>query len=126
MGDYRVISSDSHIIEPEDLWEKRIDGEFKERRPRLLHEGDNDQWICDGLRFGAIGINQQAGVRFEDPEKLTVSGSMSTVPLGGLDPHEHVKDMDADGVLAGVLYPSQALTLYRVPASDVLSAALRA
>ena len=126
MSNYPIISSDSHIIEPEDLWEKHIDKEFRERGPRLLHEGENDQWICDGLRFGAIGINQQAGVRFEDPEKLTTGGSMETVPLGGVDPHAHVKDMDLDGVEAGVLYPSQALTLYRVPASDVLSASLRA
>ncbi len=126
MLNYRVISSDSHIIEPEDLWEKHIEKEFRERGPRLLHEGENDQWICDGLRFGAIGINQQAGVRFEDPDKLTVGGTMETAPQGGVDPHAHVKDMDLDGVEAGVLYPSQALTIYRVPASDVLSAALRA
>ena len=126
MSEYRIYSSDSHIVEPADLWEKRIDRQFKDRGPRLLHEGDADQWVCDGLRFGAIGINQQAGVRFEDPEKLTVAGSMSTVPMGGLDPHEHVKDMDLEGVAGGVLYPSQGLTLYRVPASDMLSATFRA
>ena len=126
MPEYRVISSDSHIIEPEDLWEKRIDRPFKDRGPRLLHEPETDQWVCDGLKFGAIGINQQAGLRFETPEKLTVEGSMDTVPLGGLDPHEHVKDMDLDGVAGGVLYPSQGLTLFRVPATDVLSAAFRA
>ena len=126
MSEYRVISSDSHIIEPEDLWEDRIDRRFKDRGPRLIHEGDTDQWVCDGLKFGAIGINQQAGLRFNKPEELTVGGSMETVPLGGLDPHEHVKDMDLDGVAAGVLYPSQGLTLFRVPATDVLSAAFRA
>ena len=126
MTEYKVISSDSHIIEPENLWEERIDRRFKDRAPRLLHEAEADQWVCDGLRFGAIGINQQAGLRFESPEKLTTSGSMETVPLGGLDPHEHVKDMDLDGVAAGLLYPSQGLTLFRVPATDVLSAAFRA
>ena len=126
MPEYRVISSDSHIVEPEDLWEDRIDRRFKDRAPRLLHEADADQWVCDGLRFGEIGTNQQAGLRFETPEKLDVKGSMETVPLGGLDPHEHVKDMDLDGVAGGVLYPSQALTLYRVPATDILSAAFRA
>ena len=125
MAEYRVISSDSHIIEPEDLWEQRIDRRFQERGPHLLHESDGDQWICDGMRFGAIGINQQAGVRFEDPDKLTVIGSMETVPLGGIDPDEHVKDMDLDGVSGGVLYPSQGLTLFKVPASDVLSATFR-
>ncbi len=126
MSEYRVISGDSHIVEPEDLWTDRIDRRFKDRGPQLIHEGDTDQWVCDGLKFGAIGINQQAGLRFENPEDLTVEGSMETVPLGGLDPHEHVKDMDVDGVAAGVLYPSQGLTLFRVPATDVLSAAFRA
>ena len=126
MPEYRIISSDSHIIEPEDLWKERIDQRFKDRGPQLLHEEEADQWVCDGLRFGAIGINQQAGLRFENPEELTTGGSMETVPLGGLDPHEHVKDMDLDGVSAGVLYPSQGLTLFRVPATDVLSAAFRA
>ncbi len=126
MPGYKVISSDSHIIEPETLWEDRIDPRFKDRGPRLLHEEDADQWICDGLRFGAIGVNQQAGVRFESPEKLSVQGTMETVPLGGLDPHEHVKDMDLDGIAGGVLYPSQGLTLFRVPATDVLSASFRA
>ncbi len=126
MSEYRIISSDSHVIEPEDLWEERIDKRFRDRAPRLHHQEDADQWICDGMSFGAIGINQQAGVRFEDPEQLSIAGSMDTVPLGGLDPTEHVKDMELDGVDAGVLYPSQGLTLFRVPASDIVSAAFRA
>ena len=126
MSEYKLISSDSHIIEPENLWEERIDRRFKERGPRLLHEGDTDQWVCDGLRFGALGVNTQAGLRFEDSEKLSVKSSMESVPMGGLDPTEHVKDMDLDGVAGGVLYPSESLILYRVPATDVLSAAFRA
>jgi predicted TIM-barrel fold metal-dependent hydrolase len=126
MSEYRIISSDSHVIEPEDLWEKRIDKPFRDRAPRLFHEGDTDQWICDGMRFGVIGGNQQAGLRFEDPAKLTMEGSMATVRLGGLDPTAHVNDMDLDGIAAGVLYPSQGLTLFGIPATDVLSASFRA
>ena len=34
--------------------------------------------------------------------------------------------MDLDSVAGGVLYPSQGLTLYRVPDSQLLSAILRA
>ena len=127
MSNYTVLSSDSHIIEPADLWEKRIDNKFKDRAPRIFREGENDQWYCDGIPFGSIGINQQAGLRFEEPENLTRGGSMETVPLGGIDPDEHVKDMQKDGVAGGVLYPSQGLTLWsRVPASDLLSAIFRA
>ena len=126
MATYRLVSSDSHIIEPPDLWENRIDSRFRDRAPRLVPEPDFDQWYCDGTRFGSIGNNQQAGLRFEEPEKLTREGRMDTVPLGGLDPHAHIRDMDLDGVIGGVLYPSQSLTLWRVPASDVLSAVFRA
>jgi predicted TIM-barrel fold metal-dependent hydrolase len=126
MSTYRLISSDSHIIEPPDLWEARIDRKFRDRAPRLVHEGEHDQWYADGVKFGNIGINQQAGLRFERPEQLTVGGRMATVPLGGLDPHAHVKDMDADTVAGGVLYPSQGLTVYRIPDSALLSAVFRA
>ena len=126
MFTYRLISSDSHIIEPADLWEKRIGRKFRDRAPRLVHEGDLDQWYADGVKFGNIGTNQQAGLRFEAPEKLTAGGRMETIPLGGIDPHAHVKDMDVDGVSGGVLYPSQGLTIYRVPDSELLSAIFRA
>jgi hypothetical protein len=115
MSTYTLISSDSHIIEPEDLWETRIDRTFRDRAPRLVHEGEFDQWYVDGVKFGNIGTNQQAGLRFEAPDKLTAGGTMNTIPLGGVDPHAHVKDMDVDGVAGGVLYPSQGLTVYRVP-----------
>ena len=126
MTAYTLISSDSHIIEPADLWEQRIDRRFKDRGPRLIHEGEFDQWYADGVKFGNIGTNQQAGLRFEAPENLTAGGSMATIPLGGVDPHAHVQDMDVDSVAGGVLYPSQGLTLYRVPDSQLLSAILRA
>src|SRR5712691_5448993 len=83
MALYTLISSDSHIIEPADLWEQRIDRAFKERAPRLVHAGEFDQWYADGVPFGNIGTNQQAGMQLAAPEKLTAAGSMATVPLGG-------------------------------------------
>ena len=127
MSSCKVWSSDSHIIEPADLWEKRIDPKFRDRAPHLVHEEDMDQWYCDGVPFGVIGDNQQAGLRYEAPEKLTLGGSMADAPMGGLDPHVHVKEMDVDGITGGVLYPSQGLTLWdRIPASDLLSAIFRA
>src|SRR5215510_14513615 len=59
MTAYTLISSDSHIIEPADLWEQRLDRQFKDRGPRLVHEGEFDQWYADGVKFGNIGTNQQ-------------------------------------------------------------------
>jgi predicted TIM-barrel fold metal-dependent hydrolase len=125
MSNYKLVSSDSHVFEPPDLWEKRIDPKFK-GRVRLVREGNNDQWYADSDKFGMVGVNQQAGLRFETPEKISFEGTYDTVGQGGLDPHAHVKDMDLDGVAGGLLYPSIGLTAYMVPSSDLLSAILQA
>ena len=127
MSRCRLISSDSHINEPPDLWEKRIDAMFKDRAPYLAHEEDADQWYADGdVKFGNIGVGQQAGLRFDRPEELSVEGRYADAPLGGMDPHAHVKDMDTDTVAGGVLYPSMDLTIWKVPDGNLLSAIFRA
>ena len=123
---YKAWSSDSHIMEPADLWTSRIDKKFLERAPRMVREGEFDQWYCEGVPFGNIGVNQQAGLRFEDPESMTQPGVMDTARPGGVDPDAHVEDMKLDGIEGGVLYPSQGLTIWQVPASDLLSAIFRA
>ena len=125
MQDATLISSDSHILEPADLW-KNIDRRYRDRAPTLVSEGTVDQWYVDGVKFGSIGINQQAGVRFDAPENLTEGGRMETARRGGVDPHAHVEDMDADSVAGGVLYPSQGLHLYRAARDgELLSAIFR-
>src|SRR5262249_58508461 len=125
MSTYPLLSSDSHIIEPPDLWTHRIDRAFTARAPRLIHEAEADQWYADGVKFGAIGINQQAGVRFETPEALTLQGRMATVPRRGYDPQAPVQDMDRGTVAGGGRYPSQGVSTYPIPASALLPRAFR-
>ena len=127
MSSYQLLSSDSHIMEPADLWQERIDHKFKERAPYLAHEEQFDQWYVDGnVRIGTIGASISAGQRFDDPTKLTNEGLYEDVPLGGYDPDAHVRDMDQDGVGGGVLYPTVGLHFYKIPAPDLCSAVCRA
>src|SRR5919109_5431622 len=127
MPSYRIISSDSHVFEPADLWATRIDAAFRERGPRVVSDGLYDQWVVEGhKKVGSIGLVSQAGVRFETPENITFGGSYREVRPGGWDPHEHVKDMEVDGVSGGVLYPSNGLFFFRIPDSALLSAIFRA
>jgi predicted TIM-barrel fold metal-dependent hydrolase len=127
MSDYKLVSSDSHIMEPPDLWLKHIDPEYKHRAPHVVREGDNDQWYADGdIRFGIVGSNTQAGRRFEAPETIQSEGTYEEVRLGGMDPHAHVADMDLDTVTGGVIFPSMGLTTWVIPSPDLLSAVFRA
>ena len=34
----RVISADSHVVEPADLWETRMDRKYRDRAPRIKTE----------------------------------------------------------------------------------------
>ena len=127
MSSYRLLSSDSHIMEPPDLWEKKIDPAFKERAPRVVREEGFDQWYADGdVKFGIVGSNTQAGRRFENPETIQAQGLYEDVRLGGMDPHAHVVDMDEDSVAGGVIFPSMGLSIWAIPSSDLLSAVFRA
>jgi len=65
------------------------------------------------------------GWLFEAPGRITFGVSLQDVRPGGWDPHEHVKDMDVDGVSGGVLYPSNGLFFFRIPDSALLSAIFR-
>ena len=127
MADLKLVSSDSHVMEPPDLWLNHRDPEYKDRAPHVVNEGEFDQWYADGdIKFGIVGSNTQAGRRFEAPETIQSEGSYEDVLLGGMDPHAHVKDMDLDGVAGGVIYPSMGLTTWIIPSSDLLSAIFRA
>src|SRR5947209_14634945 len=36
MAEYRLISADSHVNEPPDLWVSRVDQKYRERAPQLM------------------------------------------------------------------------------------------
>ena len=127
MNAYRLISSDSHVVEPRDLWEAWIEPAFRERAPHVVREEARDQWIADGdVPIGTFGSVGQAGVRFEDRTQITHYGRAEDIPPGGRDPHAHARDLDRDGVHADVIYPSVTLTAYMLPAGDLVSAIFRA
>ena len=121
-----VISSDSHVFEPPDLWTTRIDPEFKERAPHMRQVDGMDHLFIEGDQFLAgIGLISGAGMRFENPEDITHEARFEDVHVGGYEPGEHIRDMKTDGVSAEILYPSQGLFYFRVPDPELMSAIFR-
>jgi len=127
MKKYRIISSDDHIFEPLDLWTSRLEKKFRDRAPRVIPDNDDDWWYCEGIKIQTAAAGAQAGLRFEDPERLRFKDKIENVRPGGYIPEEHVKDMDADGIDVGIVYPTVGLQLYqRIMDSELLSALFRA
>ncbi len=130
MSNFRIISSDNHVIEPAELWADKVDSKFRERAPHVVYSdqpgGDvnGDWWFYDGYKVMSPTMGTLAGVRFEEPERINLKGKMEDVILGGYIPEEHVKDLDIDGVDVSILYPTVGLLLYSVPDSQLLTSIL--
>lgn len=121
-----ILSSDSHVFEPPNLWTQRIDNAFKSRAPRIKRVGNVDHlMIEDGQMIGGIGLISNAGARYEAPETISDHARFEDVHEGGYDPDQHLNDMVIDGVYGEVLYPSQGLFYYKVADPLLFSAICR-
>ena len=106
---YRLISADSHVNEPPDLW--TVAGSRSPARPRTAHRA-----VRRGRRVGArgrqaipstFGMNACAGL---EPEQMRGWVRFDDIRAGGYDPAARLEEMDRDGVDAEVLYPTPRLS----------------
>jgi predicted TIM-barrel fold metal-dependent hydrolase len=122
-----ILSSDSHVFEPPDLWTTRIDAAFRDRAPRMVRIDGVDQLVVEKDQvLAGIGLISNAGARFDAPETISGQARFEDVHRGGYDPAQHLADMRLDGVAGEVLYPSQGLFYFRVADPALVSAIFRA
>src|SRR4029079_15078127 len=122
-----ILSSDSHVFEPPDLWQTRIDAPFRDRAPRIERIDGADQIVVERDQIlSGIGLISNAGIRSEAPETISAQGRFEDVHRGGYDPEQHLTDMELDGVAGEVLYPSQGLFYFKVADTALMSAIFRA
>ncbi len=124
-----LISADSHIIEPPDLWEGRIDPEYKDRAPHLEWTGETHRWYIDGdMPAGPGGeVLSEAGKRYDDPDSMSIDSRFEGVRPGAYQPDIRLKDLEMDGVVGEVVIPTVPTRFYSLPLdSQILSASLRA
>jgi predicted TIM-barrel fold metal-dependent hydrolase len=126
MAAYKLISADSHIVEPPDMYASRIDPRFRDHAPvmerrRTPAGREYDAWMLDGQQVGTLGAVMQAGQRFEDPSQIDFLGVWDDVRKGAYDADAMIRENEEDGIWGSVLQPSQGLFWYRVPDSALLS-----
>ena len=115
-SDYKLISSDSHILEPPDLWTDRVPAKYRDRAPRMTRLEQGDAWILDGVPDPiGFGMNAVAG---KQPEDVGPFIRYEDTPPGGHDPAARLEEQDLDGVAAEILYPSPRLCTMMCSASN--------
>ncbi len=88
-----IISSDSHVMEPVDLWKKGVPEKYRDTAP--------------------LFPPHQVGEGFQQH-------------AGGWDPNARMKEMEADGLSAEVLYPTLCLDLFALDDAGLQEACFRA
>lgn len=128
MAGYKVISADSHIVEPADYWTAYADKKYADRVPHaLVDQAGIVNFVVDGGKpLGSVGAPAMAGVRFEDPLKVTFQGTWDDVRPGSADPVPRLADMQMDGVIGEVIHPTLGARLYGVIGGELLTACCRA
>ena len=121
-----MISADSHVIEPPDVWTDRLDHDWGDRAPHVRRDDDgNDWWYVDGHRTNSFAGGTQAGRRFADPDALVLADRFENVRTSAYDPDRYVDENRTDGVTASVLYPTQQMQHYAVRNSALVDATCR-
>ncbi|CAI7974632.1 MULTISPECIES: amidohydrolase family protein [unclassified Parafrankia] len=102
-----LVSVDDHVIEPPDMFEGRLPAKYADRAPRLVpDDGGGDKWVFGEGEARSSGLNAVAG---RPPEEYGLEPQrLEEMRRGCYDVHERVKDMNANGVLASLNFPSMA------------------
>lgn len=108
MNDMILVSCDDHTIEPPDMYQRHVPAKYKSRAPKVVRNADGiDQWIfLDEVTSTPFGI--AATVGWPNEEWGFDPGTYSELRPGCFDVHQRVRDMDANGVLTSMCFPSMA------------------
>jgi predicted TIM-barrel fold metal-dependent hydrolase len=113
MSGYELISADSHVIEPADLFERRFPAGLRDRAPRLGPLNGGSAWFVDGADPIPLPVSAATGSGYRalrnDAGELRRAISFEEVLPGLYDPVERLRMQNADSVDAEVLYPFPGL-----------------
>ena len=105
-GAYRLISADSHVVEPPEVFADLPAG-VRDRAPKLADFDGGSAWFVDGVEPAPLPPSFAAGSGLRRPS-VPVAHWDNVLP-GLYDPAERVKAQDADSVDAEFLYPTPTL-----------------
>jgi len=121
-----LISADSHVLEPVDLWPARIEKRYRERAPHVIQQEDGrDLFVCEEIKPFPVSGLAVAGVDPKEYGKRMFTG-YAGIRSSGWDPVERLRDQERDGVIAEVLYPSLGMPLYGLSDGGFRAACFRA
>jgi predicted TIM-barrel fold metal-dependent hydrolase len=124
-----LVSIDDHAIEPPDLFHDFVPAELRDRAPHVVTENGIERWTFEGTDI-TTPFGMCAVVSWPKSEWGFNPGKLGEVRPGCYDVHERVRDMNANGVLASMCFPTMAgfnaRTFYEAEDKELALGMLRA
>jgi predicted TIM-barrel fold metal-dependent hydrolase len=100
-----LVSVDDHVVEPPNLFQGHLAEGLAEHAPRVVRKDDGTEvWVYEGTEVPNIGLNAVSG---RPPEEYGIEPTaFADMRPGCYDIDERVRDMDANGVLGSMCFPS--------------------
>ena len=105
IDDLILVSVDDHVVEPPDMFEGRLPERYVDLAPKAIrNDAGDDVWLYEGQELPNIGLNAVAG---KPPEEYGIEPtSFAEMRSGCYDVDDRVADMDANGILGSMCFPS--------------------
>jgi predicted TIM-barrel fold metal-dependent hydrolase len=103
--DFILVSVDDHVVEPPGMFKQHLAPQWQTRAPRVVRKRDgSDVWVFEGAQIPNIGLNAVVG---RPPEEYGMEPtSFDQLRPGTFDIHARIGDMNVNGVLAQMCFPS--------------------
>jgi predicted TIM-barrel fold metal-dependent hydrolase len=108
MEDMILVSIDDHMIEPPDMYARHLPERYRDEAPKIVRTPEGiDQWVFQG-QATSTPFGMAATVGWPREEWGFNPGMFSELRPGCFDVHQRVRDMNANGVLASMCFPTMA------------------
>jgi predicted TIM-barrel fold metal-dependent hydrolase len=125
----KLISADSHVNEPADLWIERIDRKFRDRAPRIVDNipgrPPGSYLVLEDIPPVHVSQGLGAGKTAEELLQFFQTSTYRDARRGGWDPAERLKDMEIDGVEAELLYTTLGFRQFWLKDAELQRACFR-
>ncbi len=115
-----LISADSHVYEPSDLWWKALGHKFGDRTPRIIEEyqGEKGRFIYTGYQGCPVSrVREQLS---RDTEGAAMEASEKGFEACAYDPAVRVRFQEEAALDAEAMNPTSRLAIFRNPDVEVL------
>jgi predicted TIM-barrel fold metal-dependent hydrolase len=113
-----LISADSHVVEPGDLWTSRLPAGLRDLAPRAVQDAGNHHWYLmgpDDTRGVDLTLSRVAGMTTAEVQAILDDDPSADVGAhGGSDPVARLRDLWNDETVVDVLYPTAGLSVLQM------------